>query len=168
MPDVNQPCSLEVAAKVTYEMRMFNHAYNRLVQLEVDMGNIMPGDAMPRVGTGISTEEVLDASAWVESFLIHTRVLRDFFCRGRHKSDDVIAADFVAGWTQPQASDYTYISAQKDRLDKSLAHLTTTRVMYDSEGKQWDVEKILSEIKPMIQRFLKELPVDRRSWFNDA
>src|SRR3990170_4482738 len=128
MPHIIQPCSPEVAAKVEYEMRMFRHVYDKLAQLQVDMGNILPGDVMPRVGTGISTQEVRDASALVESFLIHARVLRDFFCRGRQKPDDVIAGDFVSGWTQQTVSDYSYISAQKDRLDKALAHLTTTRV----------------------------------------
>lgn len=168
MPDIIQPCSPEVAAKVAYEMRMFKHDYDKLAQLQVDFGNILTGDVMPLVGTGISTEEVRDASALIESFLIHARVLRDFFCRRRHKPDDVIASDFVSGWTQPPASDYSYISAQKDRLDKALAHLTTTRVRYDSEGKQWDVVTIMREIKPMIERFLAELPDDRKPWFKDA
>ena len=168
MPDIIQPCSPEVAAKVAYEMRMFRHGYDKLAQLQVDMGNILPGDVMPRVGTGISTEQVRDASTLVESFLIHARVLRDFFCRGRLKTDDVIAGDFVSGWTQPPASDYSYIRAQKDRLDKALAHLTTTRVRYDSEGKKWDVATIRREIEPIIERFLAELPDDRRPWFEDA
>ena len=168
MPDIIQPCSPEVAAKVAYEMRMLRHAYDKLAQLQVDMGNILPGDVMPRVGTGISSEEVRDASTLVESFLIHARVLRDFFCRERHKADDVIARVFISGWTQPPVSDYSYISAQKERLDKALAHLTTSRVKDDSEGKQWDVVTIRREIEPMIDRFLAELPNDRRPWFKDA
>lgn len=167
MPEI-QPCSPEVADKVAYEIRMFRHAYENLVQLQVDMGQILPGDVMPRIGTGISTEEVRHASVLVKCFLIHARVLRDFFCRGRQRSDDIIASDFVNGWTPPSASDYSYVSAQKDRLDKALAHLTTTRVKYDSEGKHWDLSKIKCEIDLMIESFLADLPDDRRPWFKDA
>jgi hypothetical protein len=99
------------------------------------MENILPGDVMPRIGTGIQTEEVRDASAFLESFLLHVRVLRDFFCRQRQEPDDVVASDFIDGWAQPPTSDYVYVHAQKKRLDKALAHLTTTRVTYDSDGK---------------------------------
>ena len=116
MPAVNQTCNPQVAAKVAYEMRMFRYAYDKLTQLQVDMSNILPGNVMPRVGTGLSTEEVRHASALVECFLIHARVLRDFFRRGRQKPDDVIAGDFVSGWTQPSASDYGYVGAQKEQL----------------------------------------------------
>jgi len=163
-----QPCSPEVAAKVKYEIQMFRHVYDKLAQLQVDQGNISPGEVMPRVGTGISTEEVRDASALVESFLLHARVLRDFFCR-EGKGDDVVARHFVSGWTQPPVSEYSYISdqKQKDRLNKALAHLTTARVRYDSEGKQWDVDKVRCEIERMIDRFLSELPDDRRAWFKE-
>jgi hypothetical protein len=168
MPDIIHPCSPEIAAKVAYEIRMFRHDYEKLAQLQVDTRNILPGDVMPRVGTGISTEEVRDASAFVESFLLHARVLRDFFCRERLKPDDVIASDFVAEWARPPASDYSYITAQKDRLDKALAHLTTTRVRYDSEGKLWDVVTMRREMEPMIGRFLAKLPDDRKPWFKDA
>ena len=108
MPDVISPCSPAVATKVTYEMRMFRYAYDKLAQLQVDMGNVLPGDVVPSVGTRISTEEVRAASVLLESFLIHARVLRDFFCPSPepHKDDDVVASDFVSEWTQPPASDY--------------------------------------------------------------
>jgi hypothetical protein len=53
-------------------------------------------------------------------------------------------------------------------VDKALAHLTTARVRYDSEGKHWDVVTIRREIEPMISRFLAKLPEDQRPWFRDA
>jgi hypothetical protein len=160
-------CSPEVAAKVVYEFTMFRYAYAKLEHLEVDLGNILPGDVMPRVGTGISTDEVRDASVILESFLLHTRVLRDFFCRPGKKPDDVFASDFVNGWVVPSPLNYSYVAEQEDWLNKSLAHLTTARVKHAAEGKQWDVATIKKEIDPIIDRFLAALPPERKSWFTD-
>jgi hypothetical protein len=42
---------------------------------------------MPRVGTGITTTEVIEASVFVECCLLHARVLRDFFCRSEPRGD---------------------------------------------------------------------------------
>ena len=67
--------SEEVASKVIYEITMFRHAFDGLLQLEVDIGHIQPGNAMPRVGTGITNEEVIEASVFVECFLLQ----RGFF-----------------------------------------------------------------------------------------
>lgn len=39
--------SKEVADKVVYEMRMLKHTYNMLVEREINVGNIKPGEAMP-------------------------------------------------------------------------------------------------------------------------
>ncbi len=159
------PCSPEVAAKVVYEITMFRHGYEKLVELDVDVGNILPGQVWPRVGTGISSEEVRDASVVLESFLVHARVLHDFFCQSRRWEDDIVASDFVGTWAKPSESDYGYLNAQKERLDKALAHLTTTRVKYDTDGKVWDVATIRREIEGMIQRFFSELPDERRRLF---
>lgn len=35
------------------------------------------------------------ANALLESFLVHSRVLHDFFARGSNRADDVLAADFI-------------------------------------------------------------------------
>lgn len=158
--------SEEVAAKVVYEITMFRHAFDRLLQLEVDLGHIQPGDVMPRVGTGITTEEVIEASVFVECFLLHARVLRNFFCRSGHKPNDVTAGEFVSGWSPPLVSDYYTLDGEKERLDKALAHLTTTRVQYDTSGKEWDLSAIRKELEDMIRRFLASLPTDKAAWFD--
>jgi hypothetical protein len=163
-----QHVTKEVAAKVVYEITMFRHAFNRLVQLEVDLGRIQPGQVMPRVGTGISTEEVIEASVLVECFLLHSRVLRDFLCRSKHKIDDVTAADFVSGWSCPPVSDYYTLDRERERLDKALAHLTATRLQYDSSGKEWDLVAIREELENIIRRFLNSLPTDKVAWFDGA
>jgi hypothetical protein len=158
--------SEEVAAKVVYEITMFRHAFDRLRQLELDLGNVLPGDVMPRVGTGITTKEVIEASVFVECFLLHSRVLRDFFCRSGNKPDDVTACEFVSGWLFPPVSDYHILDKEKERLDKALAHLTTTRVQYDTRGKEWDLEAIRQELEAIIRRFLASLPTEKTAWFD--
>jgi hypothetical protein len=157
--------SEEVATKVVYEITMFRHAFDRLQQLEVDIGHIQPGDVMPRVGTGITTRDVIEASVFVECFLLHARVLRDFFCRCGHKPDDVTADEFVSGWSAPPVSDHHTLHGEKERLDKALAHLTTTRVQYEASGKEWDLLAIRQELEDNVQRFLLSLPTDKASWF---
>ncbi|MBI3838808.1 MAG: hypothetical protein HY288_12860 [Planctomycetia bacterium] len=165
MDGIIEPCTPAVAPKVAYEIRMFRYTSDRLRRLDLDLDTVFPDNVSPRVGTGISTEEVREASMVLESFLVHTRVLRDFFWRGRSRPDDVVAGDFVGGWKMPSDSEYSYLFSHKDRLDKALAHLTTARVTYDSEGKGWAIREIENEIEPMIERFLRELPEDRRYWF---
>ncbi len=158
--------SEEVAAKVVYEITMLRRAFDRLLQFEVDLDCVRPGCVMPRVGTGITTEEVIEASIFVECFLLHARVLRDFFCRSRHKPDDVTADEFVSGWSTPPVSDYPTLDGEKERLDKSLAHLTTTRVQYDTSGKDWDLSAIRKDLEGMIRSFLASLPSDKAAWFD--
>jgi hypothetical protein len=168
MTTTMQHGSEEVAVKVVYEITMFRHAFDRLLQLEVDLGHIQPGDVMPRVGTGITTKEVIEASVFVECFLLHARVLRDFFCRSGNKSDDVTADEFVSGWSAPPVSDYHTLHGEKCRLDKALAHLTTTRVQYDTSGKEWDLGAIRQELENIIMRFLASLPADKAAWFDSV
>jgi hypothetical protein len=155
----------DVAAKVVYEITMFRHAFDRLLQFEMNLEQISPGHVMPRVGTGITTEEVIEASLLVECFLLHARVLRDFFCRSKHKPDDVTADEFVSGWSSPPASDYDTLHREKERLDKALAHLTTTRVQYDTSGIEWDLHAIRKELEDMIRQFLASLPTNKAAWF---
>ena len=166
MTSTIQRGSKEVAAKVVYEITMFRHAFDRLLQLEVCLGHIQPGDVMPRVGTGIMPKEVLEASVFVECFLLHARVLRDFFCRSGYKDDDVTAGEFISGWSAPPVSDYHTLEGEKERLDKALAHLTTPRVQYDTSGKAWNLAAIRQELEDIIRRFLASVPTDKAAWFD--
>jgi hypothetical protein len=158
--------SEEVAAKVVYEITMLRHAFGALQQLEVGLGYSQPGNVMPRVGTSFGTEKEIEASVFVECFLLHARVLRDFFCRPGPKPDDVTAGEFVSRWSAPPASDYPTLDGEKDRLDKALAHLTTIRVQYDTSGKLWNLAAIQQELEDIIRRFLASLPTDKAAWFD--
>ena len=68
------------------------------------------------------------ANAVLEVFLLHFRILRDFFHRGIPTKEqlfcDVVAEDYCAGWSveRPDAWD-----EWKDHLNWRLAHLTYNR-----------------------------------------
>ena len=58
----------------------------------------------------------------------------------------ISAGEFVSGWAAPPVCDYQTLDGEKERLDKALAHLTTTRVQYDTSGKEWDLTAIRQEL----------------------
>ncbi|MCB9924398.1 MAG: hypothetical protein H6822_19625 [Planctomycetaceae bacterium] len=113
-----------------------------------------------KVGTGASPE----FDALLESFLLHVRVLMDFFYgeRSGDKADDVIAADFVAGWN---ASPSEYLVKLRRPLNKLLAHLTLERQKYTADKFLWDTHGIAEELEPTIERFLASLPDETKPWF---
>jgi|GEM_PF-2367880 hypothetical protein len=74
----------------------------------------------------------------------------------------------VVDFGAPPEQECRYIRTEKCRLDKSLAHLTTTRVKYESDGKKWDVETMMREIESMIDRFLAGLRDRPKEWFKDT
>ncbi len=166
MSEESQHRTPEVAAKVAYELRMFEHVYERLTCLDVEMDCVSPGNVNLRLGTGISTMEERDSSALVESFLLHARVLAEFFCSEGRK-DDIVAADFIPGWIRPTSSDWPYTEGCKTRLNKALAHLTMRRVTEYQTAEPWDIAKMKSELDNVIRRFHVELPVEMQPWFQD-
>ncbi len=63
-------------------------------------------------------------------------------------------------------SDYYILDGETERLNKTLAHLTTTRVQYDTSGKDWDLSAIWKDLKHIIRGFLTGLPTDKAAWFD--
>ncbi len=115
-------CTEEVAKKIAYEFRMFKYLCDRLEPLYLEAGTFIPGN-ITMCGTGCSSDEERETSASLESFLLHTRVLYDFFQYKRRDNDNVLAGDFVDNWKTPCPSECKYLLAQKGRLNKALAHL---------------------------------------------
>ena len=160
-------CSEEVAQAVAYEIMMFGFLKKRVEDSKFEMcGKMVPGQIL-YLGTGGPHEE--EASSFLESFLLHTRVLYDFFCkpRGPRNPDDVVASDFVPSWeTGRSVKQCRYLSAEKDRLNKSLAHLSTLRVKYEIDGKGWEITTIDSEITRLISQFKNEICTEYAPWFD--
>ena len=101
----------------------------------------------------------------MEDFLLHARVLRDFFV-ATPKQDDVSATHFFDDpslWQQTAKELCSYLRANRVRLNKKLAHLTYSRL---TEDEKWDFEAIRKEIFVAWESFLSNLPESAKSWFS--
>lgn len=159
-------CNEDVARKVVYEFRMFSFLANALhVAYEESDDSFQPGD-ITHIGTGTPTdEEEATEFALLESFLLHTRVLRDFFYPERINDDDVIASHFVENWKLIRPEMSPWLAGHKQGLNKALAHLSIARLKYEREQKKWNVSALQQEIESLISRFMERLPDERKVWF---
>lgn len=167
MPEDADYCNEQVAKKVAYEHAMFTFLYGELRSRFQETATFQPGD-VTYLGTGgePSDGELRETFALLESYLLHTRVLHDFFYKAPSR-DDVVAAHFVPGWEglRPPLDAYLGDPDRKKRLDKALAHITLARVGYDSHDKKWNVDAIRDAIENAMATFLTNLPPERRLWF---
>ena len=132
-------------------------------------GKMIPGQIV-YAGTGGHADEDKETSALLECFLVHTRVLLEFFCKERPTNDkwpdDVYAGDFLPAWDVSKCKSLCpYLVDQWDRLHKSVAHLSAKRVEYERTGKSWEITTIETEITPLMELFKSQLPSDQRTWF---
>jgi len=162
-------CDQKMAEKVSYEFGMFTFLCDELGQAVQESLEFAPG-SIRLLGTGGSTRDERSLSALLESLLLHTRVLHDFFYKTDRKADDILAQDFIPDWPNvcPAKGPYFADGDRRVRLNKALAHLTRKRLEYDSHDKGWDVRAICSEIGAAIEKFIANLPPDRKSWFDDV
>lgn len=107
----------------------------------------------------------------VEIFLLHARILRDFFLRTRplpkNADTDILAADFFDNpdeWSKPTFS-YLTEPRTKERLDRALAHLTYDRIEYARTGQNWRTSSVAVELDGAWAAFIASLPTERRAWF---
>lgn len=163
----DQKCTPEMAQKVFYEFTMFKFLHNRLWLLAEESGAFLPGEIVQAGTSLLATDDKREVFAQLESYLLHARVLRDFFFRAPKYPDDVVASDFLPEWSTYCPSLGTYLNGQELRLNKALAHLSTERLKYDNKDKRWNVTAIHNELQPVIELFLTKLRADRRAWFNE-
>lgn len=143
---------------VRYEWGMLKSAWDQLPE-EVREGR-------GRSGTGHG----YDDDSVIECFLLHARVLRDFYRQRRtalaaHAVTNIVAGDFFdrpEEWTTPALS---YLAAKvKTRLDRALTHLAYDRTDYLAE-EDWNLRLAWDELEAAREQFLRNLPTDRRAWF---
>jgi hypothetical protein len=159
-------CSQGTAALVKYELSMFDYLYKKLEPLQSSCRMCDPGN-IPLVGTGWSTDDEMEVSALLEGFLLHARVLLDFFYykKARDK-DNLRAGDFVDDWGERNRSECKYLDTNWERLNKSLAHLAQKRIQYNRTGEEWDIAAVHSEIKDVARKFIAKVSPNRKSWFD--
>ena len=102
-------------------------------------------------------------NALLESFLMHVRVLIDFFYNDNPRDDDIIAEHFFPipnEWINIRTTKSKTLCEAKNRAHKLLAHLTYTRLSTTLDTKKWDLIKITNEIENVLQVFLQRVPKD--------
>lgn len=166
-------------------MAVVTEALCRTVQYEIEMLEFLNRKLSElhdtKVGTGSDPEE----DAYLESFLLHTRILRDFFfshappnsrtrtcpaCKHTQTlpaitNDDILAGDFVPGWNEPEDP---YLKTLREPLNKMLAHLTETRERYKLQSYLWDHTAIHQALEPVIAKFRSSLTSQTTIWFRIA
>lgn len=109
------------------------------------------------------------SSVVLESILTHARNVRDFLFTRRRWPTDVIAQDFFdneGDWIVNVEALCAYMTAQKARLDRSLAHVSYDRLDFELD-KDWNLAALASELQPVWKQFLGKLSDERRNWFID-
>ena len=125
---------------------MFNYCYegikNQKVQADVGLHNL-----------------------YIEGFLLHARILLEFFSDKQEK-DTVIISHFLKDinrWNVIKKQIFKYLNDNnKKRLNKYLAHLTYTRL---EDDKVWDHDTIYKEITNAWRNFCLLLQEEVKSLF---
>lgn len=97
-------------------------------------------------------------NALLESFLLHFRILFDFYRNWGQLDDDMWASDFC-NWC-PVA----YDKELSERLNKCLAHLTYARQPCAVREPPWDVKEMRKKIENWEKEFRAKLPPQFKTW----
>jgi len=138
----------QIAPHVAYEVESFFKAIQGL----------------ETTGAGDATE----MNQRIETALMHARVVYEFlFVPARPNCPDVSARDFFdhpSQWTAERKALCPYLTERKERLNRSVPHLSYDRLKYEQD-EEWDLRKVATEIADGWESFLNQLPDERRSWF---
>jgi len=115
-------------------------------------------------------DQVGERNVLIESFLLHTRNLRDFLHQKQGRDDtDALAVDFFddpSSWLDKRPEPAEAIRNNRERMNRALAHLSYSRLEYES-SKTWAVSEMRQGIEDAFSAFLKALPEERAAWFQD-
>lgn len=104
-------------------------------------------------------QEPADRNAFIESFAVHVRCLRDFLWRDdRSRPHDALARDFCAPriWEiarGPLPAALREIEGNRNRIGREIVHLTYHRLDIDNEAKTWKMRELLQEIMAGLAQF---------------
>lgn len=93
--------------------------------------------------------------ACLEAFLVHVRLLDDFFF---HKpgNDDICAEHLVPTWLPPTHTK-PILDSNRGRINKMLAHFTRARQAFLASGKtSWNHRELRAALLPVVQDFLTQ------------
>lgn len=142
-----------------YEVQMLHECARRLSELR-------------NSDEEISLDDKTLENALIESFLIHARVLIDFFYvksrleanpNTNIRSSDVIAEDFLEkpnNWWSICPEKSPELEEVNPKVGKQVAHLTYDRSYITVKGKKWDIGRIYYALVDVIFVFIEN--VDRK------
>ena len=115
------PLACQIASCVAYELEMVFWSIRRLT---------------------VGSPHRFDRNVYLETALLHTRVLREFLFGKRNPKypEDVRAVDFFDDgneWSPSIDCTCPYLLRETERLDRALAHLSYSRIGYES-NKNWE------------------------------
>jgi hypothetical protein len=109
-----------------------------------------------------------DHNAFLESFAIHVRCLRDFLwgSRKRNNPEDAFAFDFCDSevWEQarpPLPDALRAIEAERRRIGREIVHLTYYRLDIEAETKDWDLTALMAAIAKGLHKFAEVAKEER-------
>jgi hypothetical protein len=169
------PNAEQIAPHVTYDvLRFYEDARNLQRRREViGVGTIVSSG--PQLQGGVSAPQAQnhpgdqpDVNRSLESFLLHARKLYDlFFVPPRKSAPDVFFEHFLDaghGWSPDPNQLCPYLHGQRERLNRSIQHLSYDRIGYEPH-KEWNVSTIVAEVTALWDEFFRRLPPARRQWF---
>lgn len=94
-------------------------------------------------------------NAILESFVIHMRIIIDFFYNDNPKNDDITINDFVdEDWIKSEIPDRLKLA--RNRSNKEIAHLTFKRTTIEQD-KQWKFHEIKNDLQILIDCFIHNM-----------
>jgi len=96
-------------------------------------------------------------NALIESYVIHTNILLDFFYKPPTKPDDAKAVDYVKDrkkWKTALLPYNKYFRKFNRRRSREVVHLSYRRLEVSRQEKTWFPEKTTQHIKELINVFL--------------
>ncbi len=105
----------------------------------------------------------------IESFLVHTRNLYEFFRkRNRRDKDEVLSLDYVVdnmknkSWNNEQGKLKDNLKSEVKRIHQRLAHISYDRNLPERE---WDRPFLFKKLNYMMQKFKEHIPENSKDWF---
>lgn len=138
------------AKYVEYEMRCFLTLGRMLGQDELSVA--MPGSISWSGTANPEDNNEWCANSMLESFLLHTRVLHDFFWKNG-SGDDITYKTFVTSWAPPEKPESLEKFGRGEHANKALFHLTKARIEREGEQKNWPIGAILGDLTKVINAF---------------
>jgi hypothetical protein len=109
-----------------------------------------------------------DHNAFMESFAIHLRCLRDFLWGKRrpHNPEDAFASDFCdpGVWETrrpPLPAALKAIEGKRQRIGREIVHLTYHRLDIEAEAKDWDLTELMRAIAEGLDEFAEVAKPER-------